>query len=168
MLNKMFSIAAKVREFIETRTHAPRRTMSLPVSISLAGPSRVQSGPLPPIPALRQRLEGHTCDLSENGLGLILPAIRLGDYYLTDSVLKIRVELSLADETLEMEITPVRYERLENDTGYLVGARIGQMKPAARAVYDSFLQELGAKNNRRQVLTLAPKVSTRAAASLRA
>ena len=163
MFNKLFFVTAKVRDFFEARTHAPRRAASLPVSISLAGSRRVPSGRLPAITELRQMMHGNTRDLSENGLGLVLPAIRLGGYYLTDNDLKIRLALQLADETLEMEVTPVRYERLDNDAGYLVGVRINQMDAPVRDFYSKLLQELSRKKSSAQPLllttTLTPKTT---------
>lgn len=168
MFSKMFSVAAKVRDFIETRAHAPRRRISLPVTISLAGPRRTNSGSLPPIAALGHKMEGQTLDLSENGLGLILPAIRLGDFYLTNTEAKIYAALCLDNETLDIEVTPVRYERLEDESGYLVGMKIKTMKPAARAAFDTLLQQLSTRKSRPQMLTLTHKVGSPTTASARA
>ena len=159
MFSKMFSVAARMRDFVEARTHAPRRNVSLPVRVSLAGPRRVQSGPLPPVSELRQTLLGHTRDISENGLAVTLPAIRLGSYYLTDSELKIRIELSLPDSTLELEVSPARYECLDNEEGYLVGMRVTQMNVADRTRFNDFLQTLGEKKSGKIQIQITPKLN---------
>lgn len=159
MFSKMFSVAARVRDFVEARSHAPRRNISLPVRVSLAGPRRRQSGPLPLAAEMHQILLGHTHDLSVNGLAVTLPAIRLGSYYLTDSELKIRIDLTLPDSVLELEVSPVRYERLENEEGYLVGMRITRMNAADQEQFDAFLRTLAEKRSSTMRIQLTPKLS---------
>jgi hypothetical protein len=84
-------------------------------------------------------LEGYTRDVSTTGLALILPAIRIDEHYLIGEGRNLRLALEFPTISLQMDVTPVRYERLEdNDTekGYLVGVRIAEMSDQDRARYN--------------------------------
>ena len=81
-------------------------------------------------------LEGYTRDVSATGLALILPAIRLGEHYLTGEGRTLHVVLEFPSGTIEMNVIPVRYERLdesETEKGYLIGASITEMSDHDRA-----------------------------------
>jgi hypothetical protein len=92
-----------------------------------------------------QRLEGHTLDVSATGLALIVPAIRIGERYLTGEDRRLHVKLELPSGPVEMIMAPVRYEGLEEDqmeSGYLIGARIIEMSDTDRAHYKDYLVRL--------------------------
>jgi hypothetical protein len=73
---------------------------------------------------------GHTRDLSESGLGVVLPVIRLGDRYLVGEGVTLRLTLKLGEQSARLYGTPVRYERLDEgqdgqtDPGFLLGIRL--------------------------------------------
>lgn len=113
---------------------------------------------------MRLTLNGHTQDLSEHGLGLVLPSVHLGGFYFTDYERKLRVMLDLPHVTVDLEVLPVRYHQLEDGAGYLVGVRIIAVSDADRAEYNSFLKALSDRKQR-YAATLTPQVS-KAAASL--
>jgi hypothetical protein len=74
-------------------------------------------------------LAGYTRDVSESGLGLVLPAVRLGDRYLTGEGRTLRITLQLPETHVRLYATPVRYERLEDEgeeKGYLLGLRLAE------------------------------------------
>jgi hypothetical protein len=108
------SIANRLREFVGDRRRAPRHRVRLPVVVSLLD----ERAGAPPT------LAGHTCDVSTSGLGLVLPSIRIGERYLAGEGQTLRITLQLPHATARLYGTPVRYERLEGEGGYLVGVRL--------------------------------------------
>jgi hypothetical protein len=147
MFSKIFTLAARVTNFMETQKHAPRRAVNLTSRVSLAGPRQTGSGPLPPSFTLRPTLKGHTRDLSTSGLALLLPAVHLGGLYFTDGERRLSVSVDLDRTTVEMEVLPVRYERLDDGHGYLIGVRILAMSAGDRIRYDDFLSAIGSKRH---------------------
>jgi hypothetical protein len=90
---------------------------------------------------------GYTRDVSETGLGIIVPQIRTGGLDMSIPERKLRVLLGLPFEQVEMEVAPARYVKLERkedevDTGYLVGVHITEMSAEHRARYLKFLKTL--------------------------
>ena len=116
-------IASRLRVLIGNRRRAPRHRVRLPVFVSLLDNA---AGSTP------AGVAGHTCDASESGLAVILPAIRLGDRYLVGDGVTLRLTLKLADASARLYGTSVRYERLEGgedgatDLGFLVGIRLNE------------------------------------------
>jgi hypothetical protein len=84
-------------------------------------------------------LNGHTLDVSVTGLALIVPAIRIGEHYLAGSDRTLHVRLELPNGPIEMKVATVRYESLEDDTGYLIGARILEMSDSDRASFEKYV-----------------------------
>jgi len=91
-----------------------------------------------PVPAL----EGYTRDISATGLALIVPAIRIGEHYLTGEDRRLRVALDLPSGPIELIVAPARYEPLndENEQGFLIGVRITEISSQDRERYMSSLK----------------------------
>jgi hypothetical protein len=54
-------------------------------------------------------LQGYTRDISESGLAIIVPSLRLGSLYLTAAAAKLRIViLDLPTGEVEIEASPVR------------------------------------------------------------
>jgi hypothetical protein len=127
------TIASRLREIVGNRRRAQRHRARLPVFVSLldAG-SGAPAG-----------VAGHTRDVSESGLGVMLPVIRVGDRYLVGDSVTLRVTLKLPDASARLYGTPVRYERLEEgqpDAGFLVGIRLTE--DSDRTILSAYLQSL--------------------------
>ena len=136
----MRSLVARMRVVIGNRRHARRYRESVHFSVSIfdAKLSREQLEHAP-------YLEGDTCDLSASGLGLVVPAIRIKDRYLTAPEHTLHLMLELPAAQIEMRVAPVRYERLEREgaaSSYLIGVRIVEMSDASRAVFEEYLKSL--------------------------
>jgi c-di-GMP-binding flagellar brake protein YcgR len=123
-------IASRLRQFVGERRHARRHSIRLDVTVSrnmsANGFRRAAS------------LQGHTLDISASGLGLVLPAIRIGESYLTGADTKLWVTLELPEGPVEMQVAPVRYESLDEhatERGYILGVRIIQITPEHQANY---------------------------------
>jgi hypothetical protein len=84
-------------------------------------------------------LDGHTLDVSSTGLALIVPAIRIGEHYLAGADRKLHVKLELPGGPVAMKVVTVRYENLEDGSGYLIGARILEISDADRASFEKYV-----------------------------
>ncbi|HEX8071605.1 MAG TPA: PilZ domain-containing protein [Pyrinomonadaceae bacterium] len=134
------SIVARLREYVGNRRRARRYRMRLSCRVApfdaALDPERQRRAPA---------LAGHTRDLSVTGLALVLPAVRVGDRYLTGAGLRLRVTLEHPSGPLELLCAPVRHEQLEPggaETGFLIGVRITELAAADRARYEAHLAQL--------------------------
>jgi len=75
-------------------------------------------------------------------LALIVPAIRIGEHYLAGDERKLHVKLELPDGPVEMKVVTVRYENLEDGSGYLIGARILEISDADRASFEKYVTKV--------------------------
>ncbi len=137
------SIVTRLRARFADRRSAPRRPLRLPCAVFIHDPKLEEAHH-----AARRapRLEAFTRDLSSTGIGLVAPAVRVGERYLTDSPLRLVLEHPTGP--LELTAAAVRYEQLDetgDERGYLFGLRITSMSDADRARYERHLQEAGAR-----------------------
>lgn len=133
-------IVSQLRRFIGNRRGHKRVRARLNFTISLSDP-RVNKNGSRRLPTL----DGHTLDVSTTGLALIVPAIRIGEHYLAGSDRRVYLKLQLPSGPIEMKVATVRYEALEEtdeETGYLIGARIVEMSDADRASFDKYLAQI--------------------------
>lgn len=75
-------------------------------------------------------LSGYTRNLSETGLALVVPSLRLGQQYLNRIGSELKIQLDLPTGEVQIEATPVYSLRLiggENGEGFLIGVRIRKM-----------------------------------------
>jgi len=131
---------ARLRKFVKDRRSSPRRKVRFNVSVAVVTESarhRQPSG---------ARLEGYTQDISRNGMALVMPAVRIGDQYLTGVDRQLQITLKLPDAEITFRAVPVRYEQLDateqnnKQTAYLIGVRILEMDEEDRALYLAQLQ----------------------------
>jgi len=133
-------IVSHLRRFIGNRRRFKRVRVRLEFTLSLSDP-RVNTNGFRRLPTLN----GHTFDVSTSGLALIVPAIRIGEHYLAGEERRLYVKLELPSGPVEMKLTSVRYESLDEDheeTGYLIGARIVEMADADRATFNAYVNKL--------------------------
>lgn len=84
---------------------------------------------------------GHTVNISEGGLAVVLHAQNIDEEYLLGAEGSMAIELDLPNGlAIEIHATPVRYEKLEE--GYLIGARISQMSERDRELFEEYLDEI--------------------------
>ena len=133
-------IVSHLRRFIGNRRRHKRVRARLNFTLRLSDP-RVSSNGSRRLP----NLDGHTLDISTTGLALIVPAIRIGEHYLAGSDRRLYVKLELPTGPVEMKLTTVRYEALDEtdeETGYVIGARITEMTDADRASFNAYIAKL--------------------------
>jgi hypothetical protein len=128
------TIASRLRELVGNRRWAPRHPVRLPVFVSLLD-NTAGSAPA--------GVAGHTRDASETGLGIVVPAIRVGGRYLAGDDVTLRLTVKLPDTSARLYGSPVRYERLEDgqpEPGFLVGIRLND--DGDRALLSEYLKGL--------------------------
>ena len=127
-------IVSQLRRFIGNRRHSKRVRTRLSFILSLSDP-RVSTNGSRRLPTLN----GYTLDVSVTGLALIVPAIRIGEHYLAGADRKLYVKLELPGGPVEMKVVTVRYENLEDGSGYLIGARISEISDADRTSFEKYI-----------------------------
>lgn len=130
-------IVSRLRRFVGNRRHSKRVQARLNFTLSLSDP-RVGTNGHRRLPSL----DGHTLDVSATGLALVVPAIRIGEHYLAGDERKLHIRLELPSGPIEMRVGTVRYESSEDDSGYLIGARILEMSDTDRASFDKYLEKI--------------------------
>lgn len=137
----MRSIVARLHRYIGDRRRAPRVELRLAFSLSLPV-VRTHAN----VERRAPSLAGFTRDVSATGLALILPAIRIGEHYLTGEGRALRIMLEFPTGPLQLDAVPVRYERLDEgdpEKGYLVGVRITEVSDHDRARFIEYLRSRG-------------------------
>jgi PilZ domain len=142
-MSALTNLIARLRKPHGERRAAPRYSTHienrLSVYVHLAdaktGRPRAQREP--------QELIGYTRDVSESGLGVVLPDVRIAGRTIVGSDRGLRVRLWLPGRVVEMSARAVRHVPLEGgETGYLVGIQIQAMSQDDRAYYVKFLRSL--------------------------
>ncbi len=78
-------------------------------------------------------------------MALIVPAITLDEHHLVGENRSLKVQLELPVGPVEMQVVPVRYERLEDnrsEMGYLIAVKIIGMSEEDRAKYAEYVSTL--------------------------
>jgi hypothetical protein len=95
----------------------------------------------------RLHLVGHTKDISENGIALVVPIAEIDERYLTSENCKMQIELYLPRGAIKITARPVHYKLLDESLGesvftegYLIGAEI--TKVSDRELFIEYLSTL--------------------------
>jgi hypothetical protein len=144
------SLAARLRRFLNRRRHVLRLGVRfetrLPFLVTLLGTDQGSAKGLAHAPALL----GFTRDLSETGLTLMLPSVRIGSAYLTDAESYLEVKLELPGGAVTIRTASVRFEqlpRMEAGCSYLLAVRIINMQNDDRDRYVAYLKSFGSKKS---------------------
>jgi hypothetical protein len=145
------SVTAHLRRYVKGGgsflRHGKRYEAHLPFVVTLVGAGRRRAR------SLQDTLVGYTRDLSETGLTLLLPSVRVGDAYLTDAGSRLEVKLELPGGTVKIIATSVRFEQLspkEAGCSYMVAASIIEMKKEEHERYLKYLKSGAGKGKRTQ------------------
>ncbi len=133
-------IVSHLRRFIGNRRRSKRVRARLSFILSLVDP-RTNANGSRRLPSLN----GHTLDVSSTGLALVVPAIRIAEHYLAGSDRRLHIKLELPSGPVELKVVAVRYESLEDESGYLIGARIVEISDSDRASFENFVSREGAE-----------------------
>jgi hypothetical protein len=133
------SIIERVREGVADRRRSPRRKAHhrarLMFNVSVMGDEGGRTVPV----------QGHTLDVSEIGLGLVVDTLRVGDNLLTDPDCTLRIVLlDLPTGRVSIQASAVRYEPLGGDIErHLIGVEIKHMDESDRYRFVNYLKTLG-------------------------
>jgi hypothetical protein len=89
-------------------------------------------------------LLGHTRDINETGLALILPSIRIDEEFCADSSRTLQLQIVLPNSSVIMEAAPVYCKPLderEPHCGYLMGIRVVRMNESDQRTFLRFLRD---------------------------
>jgi hypothetical protein len=132
------SIGKSFRAIFRERRRFARRSAAcvvrLPVGVSMPNDRLDPEADAYPTPIM-----GHTRDLSESGLSLVLPTAQLGDTDVSQVGAPLRLVLSLPTGVVVLHAATVRSEPLSPDGETLVGARIVKMYDPDRRSYEAYL-----------------------------
>ncbi|MEO6390610.1 MAG: PilZ domain-containing protein [Pyrinomonadaceae bacterium] len=136
MTETIRTLATRIGGYFNSIRSARRHFRRVPLSVSLVG--KTDTGSL----CREKPLTGYTCDLSETGLSLVMPSIRIGGYYLTGDGCSLLIKLDLPGGEVQMQAVAQRYERIQEnlETKYLIGARITEISNENRQRFVSYLQ----------------------------
>jgi hypothetical protein len=146
--NSIKSLFTRLRKFLKRRRQVlrlgARFDARLPFLVTLLGTDKGSARNLPGDAAL----VGFTRDLSETGLTLLLPSMRIGGAYLTDIESYLEVKLELPGGAVAIRTVSVRFEqlrRMEAGCSYLLAVRIINMQNDDRDRYVAYLKNAGSK-----------------------
>jgi hypothetical protein len=134
------SIASRLRQYAGDRRHSKRAKVRLNFTLSLVGPALSSNGLKRVI-----SIDGHTLDLSSTGLALIVPTIIVNEHHLVGENRNMYLKLELPDSSLELNVVPIRYERLDdhpNETGYLIGVKLGNVEQQDVTRFRDYVSQL--------------------------
>lgn len=134
------SVVNRARIYFHDRRQSPRLRVRLMFTVSIPRPAN-GNGSSKPAPCLN----GHTRDLSADGLALLVPSVHLNGRHLATDGCGLEVRLSLGIENpIRLLVKPERYERLDESElgcGYIIGARIVEIDEGDRDRYLSYVTE---------------------------
>src|SRR5688572_17319940 len=119
MIRKLVS---RFNKSVTKQIVAARREFHIPIKISIT-PDHT-TGRLN-MPVTEYSIRGETQDLSKTGIGFIVPAIRIKEYYLVGQDRPLNVEVDLPNGKIKLQMLGVRYEQINIHSSvseFLVGA----------------------------------------------
>lgn len=148
-VRRLVGALAYLRKYVGDRRRSPRRgarfAARLPLTVTPLGEGEEFD------PGARTSIIGSTRDLSARGLTLLLPGIRVGSRYLTDTEGYLGLKVATPSGAVCILAAPARFEQLaaaEEGYGCLLGVRIIKMSDGDRAAYLSYLKTLAPQERR--------------------
>ena len=131
---------SRLNSSVSKQVVASRREYAVPIKLTFE-PDR-NTGKLR-MPVSELTIVGETRDLSHSGIGFIVSAIRLKEFYLVGEDRVLNVELDLPNGKVKFQVIGQRYEQVSEHSSvsrYLIGAKILSMTEENREVYKYFLR----------------------------
>jgi len=152
MVKLISSFVSRAYGLLDYYSYTRRYGLRLPVHVSLLyfKSAKVSVPCSPPMP-------GYLRDLSKTGLSLIVPSLRFGNRFLVSEYHPLRVRVELPDGTVDIQVAPVRYDKLHETQGersYIIGGRIMRLTAADRSRLSQHIQLI--KKSQAIALSFAP------------
>ena len=125
-------------EIISERRTSPRRRINLEFRVLLIATKMSAAGEEQTLP-----LMGYTRDISESGLGLIVSTKSMNVLHGLGQNYTLHLVLTLHMGSVELEMTPVRYQHINEGgsaTHLLIGAQITKMSDADHVKFVEYLE----------------------------
>jgi hypothetical protein len=154
-LRKLFRI---VHESLTGRLVSKRFNLRVPIKITIY--PEIVTGKLKSAKRPSLSISGETVDLSKTGVGFMVSSVRLNEYYLVGEDRKLYAEIDLPTGKVRMELVGVRYEQVnihDSDSKFLIGAKIVNIDPKSKEIYEEFLQSGGKAKSKKQNFSLEAK-----------
>lgn len=137
------SIIGRFCRIIGNHHHARQHELRLPLTLSFHDyrPHRAYAAKTASRAAT---ITGHTRNISDTGLSLILPSVHFGNRYLMDGDLTLEIELEFPAGPINFQVAPVCYDALDEnqmECGYLVSLRITKIADAERQRLSAYLRQ---------------------------
>lgn len=139
----------RLREYIVNRRSARRHKACLPMSVALVAAKyagKQETGNGKSHENISSFISGHTQDVSETGLAIVVSKIHIEGRYLTDQDRRLLIKLELPnDEGIEFKAVAKRHQPVEADgeeKGFLIGAEIKEIDEENRARLVAYLKTL--------------------------
>jgi hypothetical protein len=149
MTTLIHHLAARLRGWANNRRRADRYETELEAQINvrlLLSVSLSEAQAKPTDATRPSRLIGSTRNVSETGLAIVVPSLRVGPNLITEENCSLRIVLDIYPSGLvEMEAVAVhsrQFDEKEKEAGYLVGVRITEMSEDDRSRYLEYLGTL--------------------------
>lgn len=140
MVRFVNAIMTRARKVLGEYIHAPRHFVRLPLYVSLIDSKKNSSRVSP-----SSTMSGYLRDISKTGLSLVVPSLRFGNRCLISGHYPLRVAVQLPSGIANINVTPVRYDRLKEENlarSYLIGARITQIAEPDRKHLVQYIQKV--------------------------
>src|SRR5258708_2830785 len=112
------SIFGRLREYVGNRRRGPRRATRYPARLDISLELIDAKSGAKVSGTGTAKIHGHTQDLNEESLTLIVPVIRIGERYLTAMDTHLLLTLELPTGPAEIRSVPARFNQLqERDAG---------------------------------------------------
>lgn len=141
-------LASRLREYVVNRRSARRHKMNLPVNITLVASKYVSKQELKNDKReelISPSVSGHTQDISESGLAIVVSKIHVEGRYLTDQDRLLLIKVNLPnEEIIEFKATAKRHQPVEgeqNEKGFLIGAQIKEIDEENRTKLITYLKD---------------------------
>lgn len=141
-------LASRLREYVINRRSARRHKMNLPVSITLVASKYVNkqdSKSSIKEENISPSVFGHTQDISESGLAIVVSKIHIEGRYLTDQDRLLLIKVNLPnEEIIQFKATAKRHQPVEgeqNEKGFLIGAHIKEIDEENRTKLIAYLKD---------------------------
>jgi hypothetical protein len=137
------SIIGRFCRIIGNHNHARRHELRLPLTLSLHD-CRTQRAYAAAATSSAATISGHTRNISDTGLSLILPSVHFGNRYLMDGDLTLKIQIEFPAGAINFQVAPVRYLALDEnqlECGYLVGLRITKIAEQERQRLAEYLRQ---------------------------
>lgn len=133
-------IISRFARTVTERRASPRKKFELPIRIWFDPDTSIHRSAAADVDLA---MCGKTVDISETGVGFLVPSIRIRESYLVAEERILNAEINLRGRKVRMRVIGRRYEKVGihvSTESYIVGAEIVEMAEDDRRTYEYFIK----------------------------